>query len=82
MSNSNQFTFRARRLESETATLLETYGEADIKQFYRYNLPKMQDHHPDLLEANHDFGPMIEEAARLNEKIVRRSQLLFQSSVC
>ncbi|KAH3950033.1 hypothetical protein HBI56_008880 [Parastagonospora nodorum] len=69
MSTNKEFTFRARRLESETATLLETYGERDIKQFYRYNLPKMHDHHPDLVEANYDFGPMIEDAARLNEKI-------------
>jgi hypothetical protein len=77
MSTNKEFTFRARRLESETATLLETYGERDIKQFYRYNLPKMHDHHPDLVEANYDFGPMIEDAARLNEKIVRRSRLRF-----
>jgi hypothetical protein len=70
MSNNNEFLFRARRLKEQNKTLLEAYGERDIVTFFRYNMPKMQDNNSSLVEANYDFGPVIEHAALLNEKIV------------
>jgi hypothetical protein len=69
-----KFTYRAGRRTDQEPTLLEGYGEAHIVTFLRYN---MEERIPgsNVVNPNYDFGKEVEEAARLNEKIV--SQLPF-----
>jgi hypothetical protein len=58
--------YRADRAQDQTPTLLERYAEANILSLLRFYLP-MRD--PQNL-PNFDFGPIIEAATRMCEKIV------------
>lgn len=70
MSNPN-FTYRAKRTVEQAPTPLEQYGENHIVTFFRYNMEERHKERPDIVNPNHEFGPLIEDAARFNEKIVR-----------
>jgi hypothetical protein len=67
MSNSRS-TYRANRRADQEPTLLERYGERHIVSFFRYNMEERLG--PNIPNPNHDFGKEVEDAARLDEKIV------------
>ncbi|KAL5117160.1 hypothetical protein ACEQ8H_004985 [Pleosporales sp. CAS-2024a] len=63
------FTFRANRTKEQEPTLFESYAESHIVTFFRYIMKEKQKNQPDLVEANFNFYPEIEAAARLNETL-------------
>jgi hypothetical protein len=69
MSQPGDYTYRARRTAQQQSTLLERYGEAHIHTMLRAYFPVFnpQTGNP---RPNHDFGPLIEAAARTSAKIV------------
>jgi hypothetical protein len=64
-------TFRADRSLEDEPTTLERYAEANILSLFGFYLPMRQPHNL----PNFDFGPIVEAAARMCEKIVRHSTL-------
>jgi hypothetical protein len=69
MAQPGDYTYRARRTLQQQPTLLERYGETHIHTMLRAYFPVFNPQ-TGLVRTNHDFGPLIEAAARTSAKIV------------
>jgi hypothetical protein len=75
MANKNDWMkYRANRQPQQDPSLLESYGEAHMSFFRKYM--EMKDPRvPGKVAPNYNFGPIIEDAARISEKIVRATAI-------
>lgn len=72
----NQMVYRANRdTRRDEPSELEVYGEKHMINFFRSQMAMPNPRAPGAVLPNYDFGPMIEAATRISEKIVRNSLL-------
>jgi hypothetical protein len=64
-----QMLYRSNRPRSSPPTDLELYGESNMLSLFRHYMPMTDYTNPNAVRPNHDFGPMIESAVRVSEKL-------------
>lgn len=58
--------YRANRHTNDKPSDLERYGEAYIVGLFGQYMFMMDPHVPGRINPNHNFGPIIEDAARIS----------------
>jgi hypothetical protein len=81
MSAPPKMTYRAKRTLDQPPSLLERYGEVNILTLFRFYMVKTDAANPHVKLPNFDFGPMVEAAAQMSEKIVRYSPPPFHQAL-